>query len=88
MASTNALIKAPTKSAAVTPSDTTSLLGIATFGVCIGGAGNLVFRLRGDTVDVTLAVVAGQFVHGDFAFIKAATTATGIVAFTSPRGAS
>lgn len=62
---------------AITPSDTTALENIRA--LVIGGAGNLVLtNSNGD--DVTFAVVAGQTLLVSPAKVKAATTATTIVA--------
>jgi hypothetical protein len=85
MASRNALLTQPTNFAAVSPSDTTDLTAIANLGVLIGGAGLLVVKGVYDTVAVTIAVTAGQYVPGRFSRIMAATTATGIVACAGGR---
>lgn len=75
-----ALLAIPTKHTAITKSDSTDLTALANVGVLIGGAGDLAYRLTGaPTTTVTLAVVAGQFVPGQFTRVMAATTATGIV---------
>lgn len=65
---------------AITPSDATDLTTLASIGVTIGVAGNLAFRMAGaPSTTITLAVVAGQYIEGQFTRIMAATTATGIV---------
>lgn len=75
-----ALLEIPTLHTAITASDATDLTAIANVGVLVGGAGNLAYRLTGaSTTTVTLPVVAGQFVPGQFTRVMAATTATGVV---------
>lgn len=62
----------------VTPSDSTVLANLSW--LRIGGAGNLVVEgVNG--VQVTIAVEANEFVPFTGGKVKAATTATGIVAF-------
>lgn len=71
---------APSTHTAITAADATDVTAIANVGVYIGGAGNLAYRTAGaPTTTVTLAVVAGQFVWGQFTRVMTATTATGIV---------
>lgn len=46
----------------------------------VGGAGNVVGRLEGDSADVTFTgVPAGTYLYGRFTSIAATTTATNIV---------
>ena len=74
------LLPSPTLPTAITAHDDTDLTALANVGVIIGGAGNLAFRMTGaPSTTVALAVVAGQFVPGQFTRIMAATTATNIV---------
>ncbi len=80
LAAVLAALATPPTHTAITASDATDLTSIANFGVYIGGAGNLVYRTVGaPSTTVTLAVVAGQLVYGQFTRVMAATTATGIV---------
>ncbi len=64
----------------VTPSDSTDVTAIATIGLrvtSIGGGASL--TVRGKTTSstsVTIPVVAGQYVYGQFSRVMAATTAT------------
>lgn len=66
---------------AVTPHDTNPLVPIPD-ALLIGGAGNVVLRARGDSTDVTIAVVAGQYLLIEAQYVRTTTTATGIVALT------
>lgn len=76
-------IKQPTKSVAVTPSDSTDLTGTATKGLWVGTAGNLSVKLSGDSSATTWKNVAsGTYVPGNFIRVMAATTATDIVALS------
>ena len=75
-----ALLAIPTLHTAITKSDATDLTTFANVGVIVGVAGNLAYRCVGAaSTTVTLAVVAGQFVPGQFTRVMAATTATGVV---------
>ena len=67
----------PKRYAAVTPSDTTPVN--TDLGLFIGGAGNVVVT-GSDGVTVTFIAGTGQYLTGYFKLVKAATTATGIVA--------
>ena len=67
----------PARYAAVTNSDTVNQGN--TVGLFVGVGGNLVVT-GVDGVQVTIVVLAGQYVAGKFPFVNAATTATGIVA--------
>lgn len=69
--------KIPQSWAAVTPSDSVPVG--PTLGLFVGGAGNLIVKGT-DGNQVTLAVVAGSFIWGNFTYVMAATTATGVVA--------
>jgi len=62
---------------AVTPSDSTVLPETA--GIYCGGAGNLVLTMDDGTV-ITLAVIAGSYHPLRANKVRAATTATGVVA--------
>lgn len=64
---------------AVTPSDSTLLAGFQWLRV--GVAGNLVVQGPNDASSVTIAVGAAEYVPFAAGYVKAATTATGIVAF-------
>ena len=73
-------IRKPTKFAAVTPSDTTTLSGVS--GLWVGGTGTLVLQGQDGAPAVTLvAVGTGVFVDCSPLRVMAATTATLIVAF-------
>lgn len=75
-----ALLASPTLHTPITKSDDTDVTAFANFGVYVGGAGELHYRLTGAPgTTVPLNVVAGQFVYGQFTRVMAATTATGIV---------
>jgi hypothetical protein len=79
-AAIQALLESPTTHNAITKSDATELDDLANVGVIIGGAGDLAYRLAGaPSTTITLPVVAGQFVPGQFTRVMAATTATSIV---------
>lgn len=67
----------PAKFAAVTPSDTVPVG--PTIGLYVGGAGNVVGK-GSDGVAATFACQAGQYLVGEFHYVMAASTATGIVA--------
>lgn len=67
----------PQRWAPVTPSDTTPVGN--TIGLYVGGAGNVVAEGT-DGVQATFVCQAGQYLTGKFAKVKAATTATNIVA--------
>lgn len=80
MSAIAALLPSPTLPTAITASDATDLTSLVNVGVLVGGAGDLAFRLTGaPSTTVTLAVVAGQFVPGQFTRVMAATTATNLV---------
>lgn len=68
-------------SKAVTPSDSAEVADYYPKGVYVGGAGNIVGQLVGDTTDTTFtAVPAGTFLPVSFRLIKATgTTATSMV---------
>jgi hypothetical protein len=66
--------------AAVTPHDTNDTGAAYCRGLAIGGAGNLVVDMLGGATDVTFVVSTGQFLPIRVLRVKAATTATGIVA--------
>lgn len=73
-----------THATAVTPSDSTTFGAVGgalnTIGLFVGGAGNLVLTLPSGS-DVTIQdVVAGTIIPICFTKVKAATTATKIVA--------
>lgn len=73
----------PSTWTAVTPADATDLTALATKGLLVGVAGNIAVRTVGaPATTVTLAVVAGQYLPGQFTRVMAATTATGIVALS------
>ena len=79
-ASLASMLAAPPKHVAIVKSDDTDLTELANVGVYVGGDGNLAYRTVGDpTTTVTLPVLAGQFVWGQFTRVMAATTATGLV---------
>jgi len=65
---------------AITPHDTNDLSAIASKGLKIGGSGNLVFVMAGSTNVITQPVQPGEFFPGHFKLIKAATTATNVLA--------
>jgi hypothetical protein len=67
----------PSRFINVTPNDSTPLNGVIS--LLIGGAGSLVIQGT-DGQSATIAVIAGQEVHGKFTRVMAATTATSIVA--------
>ena len=73
----------PKRLAAVTPSDTVKLQASGMLGLYVGGAGNVV-AVGENTADAGTAVTficsAGQVLVGSFKLVKAASTATGIVA--------
>jgi len=80
LAAVAALLAIPTTHNEITESDDTDLTALADVGVIVGGAGDLVYRLTGaPSTTVTLPVVAGQFVPGQFTRVMAATSATDIV---------
>lgn len=67
------------KAVAITPSDT---VGVGSpRGIYVGGAGNLAVRFLGDTADtVFTAVPVGCVLPISPVFVRAATTATNLVA--------
>ncbi|CAD7335133.1 hypothetical protein FIM10_01760 [Sphingomonadales bacterium 56] len=68
----------PNQFIAITPSDGALLKNFQR--LVIGGAGNLVLKsANGTDADVTLPVAAGQVVPFASGYVRAATTATGIV---------
>lgn len=80
LASIAELMPSPDLPTAITASDVTDLTTLANVGLLIGGAGDLAFRMTGaPSTTITLTVVAGQFVPGQFTRVMAATTATNIV---------
>lgn len=66
----------PRKWTAVAPSDVTDLTDIANKGLYVSVAGSLVMQGVDSAAAVTVAVVAGQYMYGNFKLVKAATTAT------------
>lgn len=69
--------KIPQNWVTVTPSDTIPVG--PTIGLFVGGAGNLVVK-GSDGNQVTLAAAASTFIWGNFTYVMATTTATGVVA--------
>jgi len=69
----------PSDFVAVTPSDTTELMGSGMLGLLVGGAGTLVIQGRSNT-SASIPVQAGQIIPGRIKRVMAATTATSIVA--------
>lgn len=68
-----------TRFAPVTPSDTAAIAGTC-IGVFVGTAGDVVV-VGADGVQATIKATTGSMIWGRFTLIKAATTATNIVAF-------
>lgn len=67
---------------AITPSDSTDITTLASQGLFVGGAGNLIVRTVGaPSVSVTLVVQAGTYIPGQFTRVMAASTVTGVVGF-------
>lgn len=67
----------PANAAAITPSDTAPNQGI---GLYIGGDGNVTLRPEGATADVTfIGLRAGTILPVRFTYIRATSTATGLV---------
>lgn len=81
--STELAVTDPTKSVAITKSDSTDLSATVTKGIWVGGGGDVAIKLVGDTAAVTLvAVPSGTFIPGRFARVMSTnTTATSIVGF-------
>jgi hypothetical protein len=73
-------VEAPARNAfAITPHQTQAVSPLPK-AVLVGAAGNVVLRAIDSSVDVTIAVVAGQILPIRAQFIRAAgTTATGLV---------
>lgn len=69
----------PKRYAAVTPSDTVPVN--AELGLFVGGGGNVVVT-GADDVTATFIAGDGQYLTGYVRLVKAATTATGIVALS------
>lgn len=65
---------------AVTPHDTTGVVGAGCLGIWVGGVGNLVVTDRDNTVVTFTAVPAGTLMPIAPKIVRAATTATLIVA--------
>lgn len=59
----------PYKSEAVDISSTNHTFILKVQAIYCGGAGTVVARLRGDSVDSTWEVTAGQYLHGDFTVV-------------------
>lgn len=79
------LIQQPTRSAAVTKSDSTDITATATKGLWVGTAGDLSVKYAGDSAATTLkGVAAGTYVPGAFSRVMAATTAADIVSLYGP----
>lgn len=68
--------------AAITPHDTNASIVGSPRAIYVGGAGNIVLRLTGDSADVTLAgALAGTILDLEVSHIRATnTTATNLVA--------
>lgn len=80
-----ALLKQPTRSASVTPSDSTDITATATKGLWVGTAGDLSVKFAGDSSATLLKnVPSGTYVPGAFARVMAATTASNIVSLYGP----
>lgn len=77
----NSLLQYPSKVAAVTPSDSTDLIGVVM--LYVGGTGNLAIRGANDGAAVTLSSVpAGTIINVAVdRVMSTSTTATNIVAF-------
>ncbi len=76
-------VTAPTKTVAITKSDSTNLTGTVTKGIFVGTGGDVAIKLIGDSAAVTLVNVPdGTFIPGSFARVMSTnTTASGIVGF-------
>lgn len=74
-----ALVATPGTPSAITKSNDTVTTTITAKGILVGGAGNLVVKPAAGGDDVTLVVVAGQYVPLQCSRVMAATTATGLV---------
>jgi hypothetical protein len=71
------LFASPPLHTSITPNDSTDLTALANIGVIVGGAGELAYRCAGaPTTTVTIDVVAGQFIPGQFTRVMAGTTVT------------
>ena len=67
---------------AITPSDTVPIAG-GTRAILANGAGNVVCKLPGSTLDVTVTVAAGGIIPFRVSHVRATgTTATGLLALT------
>lgn len=78
-AATEASVSVPGTATAITKSDATDTTSATAKGILVGGAGNLVVDGVVGGTDITIVVVAGQYVPIRAAKVKAATTATGLV---------
>ena len=65
----------PTKSYAITPSDSTDLSSTVTKGLVVSVAGTLSLKLSGDSSATSITVVAGQYLPGKVLRVMTATTA-------------
>lgn len=74
-----ALVATPGTPSAITKSNDTVTTTITAKGILVGGAGNLVVKPAAGGDDVTLVVVAGQYVPLQCSRVMVATTATGLV---------
>jgi len=72
-------VSPPQHHKAVTPSDSTDLTKVATKGLFVGTAGDVVVKGT-DGVSATYKALSGQYIWGQFSRVMAATTATNIVA--------
>ena len=81
-----ALLKQPTRTAAVTPSDATDVTATCTKGIWVGTGGNVAVKGAGDSSANTLpSVPSGTYVPGAYSRIMSTnSTASGIVCFYGP----
>lgn len=81
-ASLLAALQQPTKTTAVTKSDSTDITTTATKGLWVGTGGDLAVKATGDSSATTLlAVPSGTYIPGAYARVMAATTASNIISF-------
>jgi hypothetical protein len=72
----NGIDAGPSKSSAITPSDSTDVTSLANYGLVVSVGGTLAFKLQGDSTATSITVYPAQFIPGQFLRVMVATTAT------------